>query len=221
MCCEERYPAQGAHSVLYVVVEGDAAQHRERLASLHQEFFGRAGGDPLAPVQLEIVDRATHEALARLAAAGLLALTTRGARPLFPEPGAEAGPAPLSADERAKAGAHRSTFARRLKMARLLGGGELTEEARAALLEAALALGRALAIEQRLPATLDDALLPPLTGAWREALGPVRRLAADPATPWNEAAEALEKAAESDRAGVRGKGSLWPGSYPNLGPSGS
>ncbi len=209
VCCEERYPAQGAHSVLYVVVDRDAAQHRERLASLHQEFFGRAEGDPLAPVQLEIVDRATHEALARLAAAGLLALTTRGARPLFPEPAAEAGPAPLSADERAKAGAHRATAARRLKMARLLGGGDLAEEARVALIEAALALGRALAIEQRLPepATLDDALLPPLTGAWREAWGPVRRLAADPATPWNEAAEALEKAAELDRAGVLGKGS--------------
>ena len=72
------------HSVLYVVADRDAAQHHERLTTLHQELFGAGQGDPLAPVQLEVVDRATDESLQRLADAGLLTLTTRGARPLFP-----------------------------------------------------------------------------------------------------------------------------------------
>ncbi|MBN8246804.1 MAG: DEAD/DEAH box helicase, partial [Verrucomicrobia bacterium] len=47
--CEERYPRDGSHSVLYVVVEGDAARWRERLTSLHDEYFQDA--DPLTPVR--------------------------------------------------------------------------------------------------------------------------------------------------------------------------
>jgi superfamily II DNA or RNA helicase len=191
--CEERYPAQGAHSVLYVVVDRDAAQVRERLNDLHRDFFGTDRSDPLAPVQLEVVDRATHEALERLAAAGLIAVTTRANRPLFPEPAATSAPPALSPEERAKAGAHRAQAARKLKMAKLLGEGELIEEARATLLEAALMLGRALAVESRMPepASLDDALLPPLSHAWREALQPLRDFAADPTASWRNASDRL------------------------------
>src|SRR5438552_576036 len=61
--CEERYPNDGPHSVLYVVVERDAPQWREKLGSLHEEYFGAGQGDPLSPVRLEVVDRATDEAL--------------------------------------------------------------------------------------------------------------------------------------------------------------
>ena len=193
--CEERYPAQGPHSVLYVVVEGNAAQWRERLNDLHHDFFGPGQSDPLAPVQLEVVDRATHEALVRLAAAGLISLTTRASRPLFPEPESDATPPPLSPEERARIDAHRAQAGRKLKMARLLGDGDLAEEARAALLEGGLALGRALAAEVRLPepATLDDALLAPLSHCWREALTPLRGFAADAAQPWRPVMEKLEK----------------------------
>lgn len=195
--CEERYPAAGAHSVLCVVVERDAALHRERLASVHEEFFGRGQGDPLSPVQLEVIDRATHEALERFAATGLLTLTTRGARPLFPDPPAGEAPAPLSADERLKADTHRAAATRKLKMARLLGDGDLAEEARTALLETALVLGRALAIEQRLPepATLEDVLRLPLAHAWGKSLAPLRQFAANPSTPWRDAANTLEQRA--------------------------
>ncbi len=191
--CEERYPSQGAHSVLYVVVERDAAQWQPRLAELHQDFFGPGKSDPLAPVQLEVVDRATHETLERLAAAGLIAVTTRANRPLFPE-WEDNAPAPLSAEERARAEAHRARAARKLKMARLLGSGELAEEARAALLEAVLALGRTLAVEARLPepASLADALLPPLSHAWKESLTLLRALQADPTAAWQPVADSLE-----------------------------
>lgn len=194
--CEERYPSTGPHSVLYIVVERDAREWRERLNTLHHDFFGPGQSDPLAPVHLEVVDRATHEALERLAAAGLLTLTTRGSRPLFPEPEAAPNPPPLSAEEKTKAGAHRNCAARKLKMARLLGDGGLTEEARSPLLDAALALARALAVEARLPepASLDDALFPPLSHRWKEALPALRSFAADPAQPWQAVIAALEKA---------------------------
>jgi len=196
LSCEERYPSAGPHSVLYVVVERDAPQWRERLNTLHGDFFGPGRSDPLAPVRLEVVDRATHEALERLAAAGLLALTTRGCRPLFPEPEAGTTSPTLSAEERAKADAHRSHAARKLKMARLLGDGGLTEEAHGPLLDAALALARALAVEARFPepGSLDDALLPPLSHCWKEALPALRNFAADPAQPWQAVIGALEKA---------------------------
>src|ERR1044071_2334799 len=38
--CEERYPNQGAHSVLLVVVDGNPAPHRPLLESLHGVLFG-------------------------------------------------------------------------------------------------------------------------------------------------------------------------------------
>jgi hypothetical protein len=150
--CEERYPSAGAHSVLYVVVDREAAQWRERLNDLHQDFFGPGKSDRLAPVQLEVVDRATHEALERLAA-------------------------------------------RKLKMAKLLTGGDLADEARAALLDAALSLGRALAVEARAPepASLDDALLPPLSHRWSDTLPLLRAFVADTTQSGQAVIERLEK----------------------------
>jgi len=191
--CEERYPGAGPHSVLYVVVDRDAARWRERLNDLHQDFFGPGQSDPLAPVQLEVVDRATHEALERLAAAGLLTLMTRGSRALFPEPETASAIVSLSAEELAKAEAHRALAVRKLKMARLLGEGGLDEEARGPLLEAALALGRKLAVEGRLPepATLDDALLPPLSHCWNDKLPALRGFVADTSSPWQPVADVL------------------------------
>jgi hypothetical protein len=91
--CEERYPLIGAHSVLYVVVDRDAAQWRPRLAELHEEYFRDT--DPLAPVRLEIIDRATDEALQRLAESGLVARTTRAVRPLLAADEPSAVPLPL------------------------------------------------------------------------------------------------------------------------------
>lgn len=191
--CEERYPSQGAHSVLYVVVDRDASQWQPQLNDLHRDYFGPGKSDPLSPVQLEVVDRATHEALERLVATGLISVTTRVCRPLFPESGNASVPPPLSPEERAKADAHRAQAARKLKMAKLLGQGELLEEARAALLDAALSLGRALAVEARLPepASLDDTLLPPLSHAWKEALPTLRTFVGDTTRPWAPLAEDL------------------------------
>lgn len=195
VACEERFPQAGAHSVLYVIVERDAAQYRERLAALHSELFGAGLTDPLAPTQLEVIDRATDAALERLIAAGLVQRTTRASRPLFPA-GEAGGPPPLSAAEREQIAAHRAQAERKLKMARLLGEGGLTEEARPALLEAALLLGRALAVERRVPVpdTCEDTLLPPLSHAWGETLPVLRGFAADANASWAPLAERLGQA---------------------------
>jgi hypothetical protein len=193
--CEERYPADGAHSVLYVVVERDAAQWRENLRSLHEEYFPPAQTDPLAPIRLEVIDRATDEALTRLIELGLVSRTTRAIRPLFPADPAAAQPAPLSELERQQATAHRQLAARKLKMATLLGEGGLSEEARSALLESMLPFGRALAVESRLPepGSLEEALLAPLAQRWGAALLPLREFAEDTGSSWKPIAEHLQK----------------------------
>ena len=189
--------------MLYVVVERDAAQYREQLGALHEEYFGPGQWDPLAPVRLEVIDRATDEALQRLIDAGLLAKTTRASRPLWPAEAAEAAPPPLSAAELEKLAAHRQRAARKLKMARVLCDAGLSEEARAALLEAVPPLGCALAVEHRFPepASLDDALLPPLSPCWKEALPLLREFTADAARPCQPVLEALAPfAAEAQTA---------------------
>jgi superfamily II DNA or RNA helicase len=193
--CEERYPLEGSHSVLYVVVERDAPQWRENLTALHQDYFGPGQSDPLAPVRLEVVDRATDEALQRLFEAGLAARTTRATRPLWPPEAGPVSPAPLTDTEREKAAACRQRAARKLKMAAVLAGGGLTEEARAALLDAVLPLGCALAVENRLPepASVQDALLPPMGLVWKDTLSILRDFVQDDSQPVAAAAAALDR----------------------------
>jgi hypothetical protein len=200
--CEERYPNDAPHSVLYVVVERDAAQYREQLGSLHQEYFGPGQWDPLSPVRLEVIDRATDEALQRLIDAGLLARTTRATRPLWPAESAETAPPPLSAAELEKLSAHRQRAARKLKMARVLSDAGLSDEARSALLEAVPPLGCALAVQNRFPepASADHALLPPLSSCWKEALPLLRDFTSDPARPCLPVLEALAPLVEERAA---------------------
>jgi hypothetical protein len=191
--CEERYPNDAPHSVLYVVVERDASQYREQLGALHEEYFGPGQWDPLSPVRLEVIDRATDEALQRLIDAGLLAKTTRATRPLWPDETAETTPPPLSAAELEKLFAHRHRAARKLKMARVLCDAGLNDEARAALLEAVPPLGCALAVQHRFPEPVspNHALLPPLSSCWKDALTLLREFTSDAARPCLPVLEAL------------------------------
>ena len=188
--CEERFPKDGAHSVIYVVVERDAAQYRGRLETLHQEYFGE--GDPLAPVHLEVIDRSAHDALQRLIASGLISLTTRGNRLLFPV-SQEDAPAPLTPEQRGEIDALRKQSERKLKMAAILGESDFAEDARAPLLEAILLRGRALAIENRFdpPRDAEDALRLPYAGGWKSALPLLRDFTASPDADWRPAAQEL------------------------------
>ena len=165
--------------MIVIVVDRDAPLHREKLAEPYEDFFGREVSDPLAPVKLEVIDRATDEAMTRLVAAGLIAPCTRAIRELGTT--AENKTAALTDAERQLAQEHRRQAGRKLKMAALLGGGGLLEEEREALLQAALWLGKALAVENRLaePGTLEEALRPPHALLWGDHTGRFRAYAAD------------------------------------------
>ena len=77
----------------------------------------------------------------------------------------------------------------------MLGSANFLSETRAHLIDAALHLARAFAVEQRLPvpASLDDALLPPLSHCWQEPLPLLRTFVADAAQPWQPLAQSLDK----------------------------
>ena len=190
VACEERFPREGDHSVLYVVVEGQTALHRPRLESLHAKLCGNL--ESVAPVRLEVLDRATHEALERLIAAGLIAPISRAARPLHP---VVETPAPLSAQELARAKTHRDLAARKLKMACLLADGGMPDEACAPLLDAALALGRALAVETRVPepGALADIMSPPLAAVWGKHAVAIQDFMAQPTAAGSKAVSAMEE----------------------------
>jgi ERCC4-related helicase len=190
--CEERYPQTGSHAILVVVVEREPAQWREILNSLHTDLFGPGKTDPLAPVQLEVIDRATDEAIQRLIAAGLISKTTRAARRLFPASDSTESTL-LTAEELAKAKSLRERAARKLKMACVLGEGGFSDEARPALLDAALGFACALAVEHRLlePTELKDAFQAPLSNFWANALPNLKTFLQEPASDWKPVAECL------------------------------
>jgi superfamily II DNA or RNA helicase len=179
VACEERFPDNESHSVLIVVVERDAASWIERLRPIHEQLFAGRQSDSLAPVQLEVLDRATADALDRLAEAGLIHKTIRATRHLYPDLTSTA--APLTDEESAQATAYRERAARKLKMARVLAAEELHEESRIALREAVLYQARAFATKARLPEPEkpEDAILPPFSAEWRGQLPVIRKFLED------------------------------------------
>jgi hypothetical protein len=179
--CEERYPTEGAHSVIVAVVERDAPLWQEKLRPIYEELLGPKVSDPLAPTRLEVIDRATDEALTRLAEQGLITRTTRATRQLHPPVKKPGDPGSLPDPEQVRLVAHRAQVERKIKMARLLGKEGLEEEARGAVLDAVAWLGRALATRYRLPEPGDwkEALRPPLNLAWGDTLPKVREFVAN------------------------------------------
>jgi hypothetical protein len=187
--CEERYPIDSHQPVLYVVVRDSAVRWKQELQSLHREYF--QGGE--AP-PMEVIEQAADDLLQRLVSAGLVAETVRITRPLWPPSGTTFFPT-LSDGERKRAAAHRQHAARKLKMASVLAAGELSEEARMALLEAVEPLGRALAVENRLPEpdSLEQALMPPLDAAWKGALPLLRGFLRERSQPVPPLVAAMER----------------------------
>jgi len=192
--CEERYPLDSHHSVVVAIVERDAQLLREKLEPLFNEFVGAGQSDPLCPVKLEVIDRATEQALARLIDAGLLAPTMRAKRALYPN-GEVFEEAPLSEEERQRSCRHRQQASRKLKMARLLYDGDLEEESQPAIAEATLLLARALAVENRLPEPreLSEVIAPPIGLCWNDAFPVIREVASRSPTQSPRVFEALER----------------------------
>jgi hypothetical protein len=197
--CEERFPLDGPHSVVVVVVDRDAQAWRERLAAVHQEFFGAGVSDPLAPVRLEVLDRETDDAIRRLTQAGLVQTATRAVRGLFPREPVPAGASRLSEEERGRIEVLRQTAVRKLKMARALMAEELVEEGREALLQGLVAQAKIIATVNRLPepADVEQALRAPIGPFWGERYGQLREFVSDAAKPWNPVLDWLQTATAS------------------------
>lgn len=174
--CEERFPLQGTASTLLVVVDRNADLWREQLRGLHGELFGPGQTDPLAPVELHVIDRATAAALQTLADSGLIANTVRATRHLHPVEAPETKA--LSAEDQRTLDNTCSGARRKLKAVRLLLAEDLADEAGPPLRDAILLLGQALALRHRLPppASIADTLAPPLSIAWGELAAPLRNL---------------------------------------------
>jgi len=96
-----------------------------------------------ADLNVKVIDPATHEAMIRLAEAGLIALPGGDLREIYPAAGPEERPASDGRILRAKALAERAEH--KLKAAMLLVGGGFAEEARAPSVEAARLAVAALA----------------------------------------------------------------------------
>jgi hypothetical protein len=194
--CEERYPLEGSHSVLVAVVDADAALWREKLVALHKEVFANGYSDPLT--KIEVLDRGTDEALKRMIDAGLIAPATRAIRPLYSRDG-DAPAISLSESEKQRALAYRQKSSRKVKIALLLEGGGLIEEAREATLETILLLGRALAVENRVPepAEPNEALQAPLSLYWGEVLPAISEFAVTSSSLATPVAKMLQKMADS------------------------
>ena len=192
--CEERYPTEGDHSVIFVVTD-QAVQHQSVIQEIyrkcHDDESQRQGGQ----TRLEIIDRITAEALDRLEKAGLIVPTIRSARPLTPNAQAQEEPKPPLSEEALLAiKEFREIAARKLKMARVLADAELDAEARPPLLEAAKQTMKALAIFHReeAPSELRESLKPPFSFHWGEALLDLKGFIVDENTDLKLMADALE-----------------------------
>ncbi len=191
---EERYPTDGVHTVLLVVVDGDADLWRPTLESLHQECVGPNGSESPYNPQLEVLDKKSLNTMERLVEAGVMAPSFRAKRPLFPESERQGAQASLTPEEKQKGEEYRQEAKRQWQMGSLLGQGGFQGEAHHTLSNALLSLGSALAVEHRFPEPkeLADLATGPLRPFWIGDLANLQRLA-DKTTDWKLLNELLEK----------------------------
>jgi hypothetical protein len=136
-------------------------------------------------LHLEVVDRSTQEAIQRLCEAGLLRMRICARRHLHPETGVAS--TPLSDEERAQIASRRACFKRKLKMARILAGEDLLEEA-------ILFDGLVIAGEARLPepSNLEEVLVSPLAARWGDHRPLIQEFLANPAGELDPLLRALQ-----------------------------
>jgi hypothetical protein len=165
--CEERFPLERTHTVIVVTVS-DPSLYQKAIQEKYHALFGKDPAQGKQSYQLEIIDPTTSETLARLERAGLVTPTTRSSRPLMPKNKKTPSPAALSEDERAALKQTHELAQRKLKMAEVLINAELEDEARPALLQAIIQLGRSHAIANRIPETdqIEELLISPLAQHW-------------------------------------------------------
>lgn len=187
--CEERHPAGAATATLFAVVSGQLDTAKTQLTALYQSIFQSLG--PRAP-RLEVIDRATADALERLEAGGLVQRVVKSVRTL--EAAASALPV-LNAAERAQLQRHLEQTTRQLKLTRLLANDAsgFAEEARDALRKAIYFANQALAARTRLNPPRHDNVLPsPLAQHWGESAKRVENFFQNPEAPVEPLLTAVE-----------------------------
>jgi SNF2 family DNA or RNA helicase len=193
--CEERFPMDGSPSTIMVVVEQDSQVWQEQLSALYKEHLQSSHPFDAMPQRIQVIDRRTEEALQQLMNAGIIARTTRATRSLLPAKEKVVVEKVLSPEDQRKVEALRALMTRKVKMAQLLGGGGMLEEACQSLNEALLAAAKILAIRNQLPepSSIEESLLTPCCYLWQGQETVIREYIANPTKKWQELLTVLEK----------------------------
>lgn len=139
--CHESWLPDSETPVLMAVLRNSTGGEATQLQKLFNEVPWR-GETPV----LQVIDTATWDALQHLAAAGMISIHTRAARPLLPEEG-QPLPPPLSPEQLAKIKTLRETAATKRRAAEALLTAGLHEEAEPFKKAADTAESEAAAIE--------------------------------------------------------------------------
>jgi hypothetical protein len=192
VACEERRPSGGGPTRLLVVVEHVGQARTPWMESLRDEFFP-AMDDGVPTHLIEVLDKATHEAIERLVKSGLLQRTDLSRRDLLSSDPTPSEPPPLSESELAALREARARGERILRRARLLGDADFIEESISSLRESLLPIAIARAIQHRQPppATEADLLEEPCRSAWGQTLPVVESLLAGSLQDWQAAWTAI------------------------------
>lgn len=177
VACEERTPVGGGPVQILVVSEHVAHARAPWMDSLRDEFFPSLDGNPPSH-QIDILDRATFDAIERLVKAGLLQRTDTARRDLLDVAATPSGPPPLTPEEEARLREATARAERCLRRAQVLGNADFPEEAVISLRDALLPLAVARALRERwpVPATHADLLADPWPTRWSTAFPSVQQL---------------------------------------------
>jgi hypothetical protein len=192
VACEERTPVGGGPVQILVVSEHVAHARAPWMDSLRDEFFPSLDGNPPSH-QIDILDRATFDAIERLVKAGLLQRTETARRDLLDVAATPSGPPPLTPEEEARLREATARAERGLRRAQVLGNADFPEEAVISLRDALLPMAIARALRERwpVPATHADLLADPWPTRWSSAFPCVQQLlnstAADTPPDWRAA----------------------------------
>lgn len=182
LACEVRQSLQG-RPVLLLVAEGDTVSATACAERVWADWFGiEAHGR--APV-LEVVGRATHEALRRLVARGVLAEPENTIRRLFTAERGLAQPRLAPESDKARVLELRRQAALAYRRARQLLASLSFDAARQPLEESVVLLGRAYAVQRRLaePQDVRQAVSEPFAGLWGDTLAVLGELLASDGSP--------------------------------------
>jgi hypothetical protein len=144
-----------------VVVAEHAGQVKSPWLNVLRENFFPVGESGTPSCDVEVIDRATQEAIERMVKAGLLQRVEGVRRDLL---AVDVAPPPLTDEERTRRDAAVAQAERLLRRAQVLGDADFPEEAEASLRESLLPMAIARALGERWPVPTTDQDL--LTDRW-------------------------------------------------------